>query len=248
MNRFIPALLLACVAGSVFGMGGAPVIIVGQKMTSMTVEGTHAVMEMNSPTSTVVGDKISSERFMISARYGMLPNIDICGQIGVASLTFRDLNAGYASYNANWSPAWGADVRIGFPTKAQPFQVLAAVKYFGFNPRGSISNGQKTIESKYFWNEVTPTVTAGYAMGPFVPYVGVMKQYLFGQKEVSVALNGQHFEAAGGKTSYADGEQNYREVLGLEWRGPDGYLVTAEAIAGPNGVLTLSLGLSQVIK
>jgi hypothetical protein len=229
-------------------MGGAPIFIIGQKMTGITVEGTHAVMELNSASSTVANDKFSSNRVMLTARYGVLPNVDISGQLGTASLNFKDLPAGYSAYDANWTLAWGADARVGFPTKAQPYQVVAAIKYFGFRPHGTTSNGQKSIESKYLWHEISPTLTAGYAIGQVVPYVGVMKPYLFGQKDVDVTFNGQQFAAAGGKSSYSDGEQSVRGLLGVEWRGPEGYAFTAEAAAASNGIWTVSLGVSQVLK
>jgi hypothetical protein len=249
MKRLLPLILLACVAGSAFGMGGAPIFIVGQGLTRITAEGTHAVIEQISPSSTVAKDKFSSDRVMCIARYGMMPNVDISGQLGIAGLNFKDLSVGYADYVANWSLAWGADARVGYPAKAQPYQVVAAIKYFGFRPHGTTGNGQKSFESTYLWHEISPALTAGYVTGPLVPYVGIMKQYLFGQKDVNVTFNGQQFAAAGGKSTYSDGKQAIRTLLGLEWRSsPDGYTVTAEASAGSNGIWTVSVGLSQVLK
>ncbi len=248
MNRIIPLILLACVAGSAFGMSGAPVFLVGQKTTVMTAEGAHGVMELNSPSSTVADDKFSSDRVLITARYGVLPNVDVAAQIGGANLNFKDLPAGYSEFDANWTFSWGADARVGFPVKPQAYQVVAAVKYFGFRPSGTTGTEDKRIESQYLWNEISPTLTAGYIVGPVVPYVGIMKPYLFGQKDVDVTFNGQQYATAGGKSTFSDGEQSIRGLLGVEWRWPNGYSLAAEAAAASNGIWTVSLGVSQVLK
>ena len=168
--------------------------------------------------------------------------------MGAASLKFSELPAGYSDYESKLNVAWGADVRFGYPVQAAPYQVIAAIKYFGFMPKGTTSSEQKTIESEYQWHEISPTLIGGYALGSFVPYLGVTKPYLFGKKTEKVTFNQQEFPAAGGETTYSDGEQSIRPLFGLEWRGAQGYSITGEAASGSDGMWTFSIGVSQVLK
>jgi hypothetical protein len=127
--------------------------------------------------------------------------------------------------------------------------VLAAVKYFGFQPKGTTTTASgRTVETQYLWHELTPTLTAGYSVGALVPFVGVQKPFLFGRKDVSVAFNGQAVPSASGRSNYNDAEQDIRGIVGVEWRWPDGYSLTGEAAVAPEGAWTLSLGVSQILK
>ncbi len=238
-------LLMLCGAGAVHAMSGGPVFCLSEKQTGMTVEATQASMKLNSGSG---DESFMSQRLMLTARFGLLPNMDMSAQLGTSNLAFRELPAGYSDFSAGWAFAWGGSLRIGLPERANPYQIIAAVNYFGFQPSGTTGNGTKSINSNYVWHEIAPSLTAGYAVGPLVPYVGVTKPFLFGDKSVDVAFNGQNFPAAGGKTSYTDGDQSVRGVMGLEWRWPDGYSLNAEGAAGSDGLWTLSIGVSQVLK
>ena len=247
MNRsllLITALLVGLSAA--FAMSGAPVFCIGEKMTGMTVEGTQTAMKLNGEDGE--SDSFTSQRLMLTAHYGLMPNMDCAIQLGASNLSFGELSSGYSEFSADWAFAWGGGVRFGYPDVATPFQVLAAVNYFGFQPQGQTSNGTKNISTNYLWHEVTPVLTAGYAVGAVVPYVGISKPYLFGNKDVNVSFNGQEFPAAGGKTNYSDGEQAIRGLFGLEWRWPDGYSLSAEAAASGDRLWTVSIGIAQLLK
>ncbi len=238
-------LLLLLSAGAVHAMSGGPVFCLTEKMTGMTVEATQAAMKLNSGSGS---ESFMSQRLMLTARFGLLPSVDMSAQLGTSNLAFRELPSGYSDFSAGWTFAWGGSVRAGLPQQANPFQIVGALNYFGFQPSGTTGNGTKSISSSYVWHEITPSLTAGYAVGPLVPYVGMTKPFLFGNKTIDVAFNGQNFPAAGGKTSYKDGDQALRGVLGLEWRWPDGYSLNAEGAASSDGLWTLSVGVSQILK
>jgi len=248
MNKllvFTLALLMSLSAAN--AMVGGPVFCIGEKMTGMTVEATQAAIKLNNSGSGQ-SDNFRSQRVMLSARYGLLANADAAFQLGASNLSISDLPSGYSEFSTEWSFAWGCGIRAGYPEVAHPFQVIAAVNYFGFQPNGQTGNGTKSISSKYGWHEISPVISAGYAVGPVVPYVGLTKPFLFGSKTMDVTFNGQTYPAAGGRTNYSDGEQSMRGLIGLEWRWPDGYSLSAEGAAGSDGLWTLSVGVSQVLK
>ena len=243
MNRFITlGLVLLLMATMAQAMVGGPVFTIGQKMSGMTVEATQTKMELSSSSGS---ETFGSQRVMLTARYGLLNNLDCSAQVGGSNISFEDLPAGYSEFSSDWAFAWGGSLRAELPGQASPFEVIAALNYFGFQPKGKIDNGTKTISSSYLWHEVSPSLSVGYATGAMIPYVGVMKPYLFGKKDVEVSFNGQEFPAAGGRTTYTDGDQSIRGLLGIEWRWPDGYSVCAEAAAGGSGLWTISLGLPK---
>jgi hypothetical protein len=93
-----------------------------------------------------------------------------------------------------------------------------------------------------------PTAAVGYRFGPVLPYIGASKPYLFGRRDVTVALRGQEFPTAGGTSTYTDSEQPLRGILGLEWRLPQGYAIGAEAAATTKGVWTLAVSIAQVLR
>lgn len=240
------ALMLACRAA--LGMAGGPLFCVGQQMTSMTVEAVRANLNVSSPGGGDDRETAISERVFLTARYGLAPCLDLAGSVGTANLNFSDLSSGYGDFTASWSLAWGASLRAGVPLYAGRYQLMAAVNYLGFQPKGDISNGTKSISSKYLWHEVSPSLAAGIRFGPVVPYIGATKPFLFGRRNVIVTLNGQEFPTAGGASTYTDSEQPLRGLLGVEWRLPEGYSLTAEAAANMDGVWTMSLGLAQVLR
>ena len=240
------AWMLVCRAAA--GMAGGPLFCVGQQMTSMTVEAVRTNLDVQSPGGGDDRESAVSERLFLTARYGLAPCLDMAASVGTANLNFSDLPAGYGDFSASWSLAWGASLRAGMPLQAGRYQLMAAVNYLGFQPKGEISNGTKSISSQYLWHEVSPTLAAGMRLGPLVPYVGATKPFLFGRRDVTVALNSQEFPAAGGTSNYTDSEQPLRGLLGVEWRLPEGYSLTAEAAATTGGVWTMSIGLAQVLR
>ena len=246
MNKLLAlGLILVLSFPAARAMTGGPVFTIGEKMSGMTVEATQAKMKLTSSTGT---ENFGSQRIMLTARYGLLSNVDCAAQLGTSNISFEKLPVGYSEFSSDWGFAWGGNIRVGFPEQANPFQVMAALNYFGFAPTGKTSNGSKSVSTTYQWHEVSPTLSAGYAVGAMIPYLGVTKSFLFGNKDVEVSFNGQEFPSAGGRSAYRDGDQSVRGLAGLEWRWPDGYSICAEASAGGDGVWALSLGIAQVLK
>jgi hypothetical protein len=248
MRRVLIPIALMLASGAAFGMAGGPLFCVGQGMTSMTVEAVQTRLDVASPGAADESETAVSQRVLLTARYGLAPRLDMAASVGTANLNFSNLPSGYNDFAASWSLAWGASLRAGLPLHAGRYQVMAAVNYLGFQPKGDISNGTKSISSKYLWHEVSPAVAAGMRFGPVVPYVGATKPFLFGRRDVKVVLNGQEYRAAGGASNYTDSEQPLRGLLGVEWRLPEGYTLTAEAAASVDGVWTMSVGLAQVLR
>jgi len=248
MRHIAIAAVLILVGGAALAMNGGPVFCVGPQMTSMTVEVSQANLQLPSDRAGDGWETAVSQRGFLVARYGLSPGCDFAARVGSANLSFSDLPSGYSDVTGSWAFAWGASARLGFPLKPDRYQVIAAVDYVGFQPTTSTTLGQKTIESEYLWNEVSPSLTAGYRFGWLLPYVGVMKPYLFGRRDVKVTLQGQELTSAGGASDYSDGEQPLRGLLGFEWRLPDGYSFGAEVAGDTEGMWTLSIGLAQVLK
>ncbi|HEY3296252.1 MAG TPA: hypothetical protein VGL38_12560 [bacterium] len=243
---FIAATLILC-ACTAWGMVGGPIFPVGSQMTAMTVEASKVTLKTVSPSGSG-SQEGTSDRMFLSARYGVLSNVDLSAMLGTSNLGFNNLYGGYSDFRSNWSFAWGAGARAGFPLGSPRYQAICGLQYTGFQPKGSSSNGIQTVSSKYIWHEVAPSVAVGARVGPLVPYLGVAKPFFFGRRDVMVAMHGRAFPAAGGQTSYADGQQPVRGILGLEWKLPDGYSLTAEGMTTPAGIWTLSLGVAQVLK
>ncbi|MBI5059423.1 hypothetical protein HZB60_06545 [candidate division KSB1 bacterium] len=249
MSKYTIILLaLVCVSGSASAMAGGPAFIVPPQMTSMNVEGGQLMSELAGGAGTSATDQLSSQRVSLTARYGLAPGVDAGLSVGSANLTFSELSGDYGDFTSNWSLAWGANVHVGLPTTDTPYQVVGSLHYFGFQPGGKTSNGMKSIDSKYTWHEVTPVLIGGYRFGSLIPYLGVSKPFLFGEKSVKVSFNGQEYASAGGKLNYTDAEQSFRGLFGLEWKLPEGYSLNAEAAASMEGHWTLSLGLAQVLR
>jgi hypothetical protein len=248
MKRILIPVALVLVCRAAFGMAGGPLFCVSQQMTSMTVEAVKTNLDIQAPSSGDDRESAASERLLLTARYGLAPCLDIAASVGTANLRFSDLPSGYGDFSAGWSLAWGASLRAGAPLHGGRYQVVAAVNYFGFQPKGDIGNGTKSVSTKYLWHELSPALAMGVRFGPVVPYVGATKPFLFGRRDVAVTLNGQEFPAAGGVSNYSDSEQPLRGLLGIEWRLPEGYSLTAEAAATTGGVWTMSVGLAQVLR
>ena len=168
--------------------------------------------------------------------------------LGTSNLGFNNLYGGYSDYKASWSFAWGAGLKGGIPLGSPNYRLIAAVQYTGFEPKGSSSNGIETISSRYIWHEVAPAVALGAKFGPLIPYAGAAKPYLFGHREIGVSMHGREFPAAGGQTNYSDGQQAVRGILGVDWRLPEGYSLTAEGTTTVGGIWTLSVGVAQTLK
>jgi hypothetical protein len=248
MKRVLVPIALTILGHATFGMAGGPMFCVPQRMTSMTVELLRSNVEVASPGFATESERAVSQRVLLTGRYGIAPYCDIAASLGTADLSFSNLPAGYTDFSASWSLGWGASLRGGLPLRGGRGQVVAAVHYFGFEPKGEIHNGIKSIDSKYVWHELSPVVTAGWQVGPVVPYLGVSKPFLFGRRDVKVVLNGQEYRAAGGASNYTDSEQPVRGLLGVEWRLPEGYSLTAEAAATSKGVWTMGIGMAQVLR
>jgi hypothetical protein len=234
--------------GSASAMVGGPVFVVPQNMTSMNVEGGQVTSDFNGSTGANADSRLNSQRVGLTARYGLAPGIDIGAAVGSANLTFSELGGGYGDYAAGWSLAWGGNLHAGWPAADAPYQIVGSLSYFGFQPGGKTTNGLKTISTKYLWHEVAPAVVGGYRFGNVIPYLGLMKPFMFGTKSVDVTFNGQAYAAAGGNSNFTDSEQALRGLLGLEWELPEGYSVSAESALTADGRWTLMLGLAQVLR
>ncbi len=245
----LPTLLTLAFCGVSQAMIGGPVFLVPQSMTSMTVEVGQTNLDVNASTSAAGNEStFESKRLGLSARYGVSNSLDIGAMLGTANLGMNDIGGGYSDFSSSWAMSWGANVRAGFPVGAPEYQIVGSLNYMGFQPDGKTSNGMKTIGSKYTWHEVTPAITAGMRVGSVIPYCGIAKPFLIGQKDVSVRFNGQEYPSAGGSQNYTDSEQAFRGLFGLEWHLPEGYSVMAEGSASMEGQWSISLGLTQVLR
>jgi hypothetical protein len=247
MKRLLLILIALWIAQATLAMTGGPFFCVGQQMTSMTVEASKVHMEMTSPTSTERAAAVS-DRIGLTSRFGLRPGVDFSATLGAATLQFSNLEQGFSNFEGAWSFAWGAGLQAGYPFDPKLYQAVVSVDYFGYMPKGKISNGIKTINSKYQWHEITPRASVGFRLGSVVPYAGAMKPYLFGKQDVTVDLRGQAFSAANGRNTYSDGKQELRGFLGIEWRLPQGYSIGAEGATTPGGIWTLVINVAQVLK
>lgn len=238
---------IALLTASAFGMVGGPTFVVPMKMTSMSVCGSQWNSQINMSDG-AASQPLASSRLSLVARYGLLPQVDVGGEVGTANMNVSELGSGYSDFDADWNVSWGASARIGLPLGNKGFQLTGALNYFGFQPSGKSANEFKSISTKYMWHELAPSVTAGYRLSNVVPYVGVMKPYLFGTKETNVSFNGAQFPSAGGQSDYRDGQQDLRGLFGLEWKFPDGYSVSGEAATTSEGDWTLSIALTQMMR
>lgn len=247
MKKYILVLVFAvCVSQThAVNLFGGPVFCLGKDMSSMTVEVSRVNMDIES-----FGAKESalSQRMFLTGRYGVTQSFDLEGRVGMADLRFSDSPQSYSSYKSNYSLAWGAGIRAGFPIEASDYKLTGTLSYVGFQAKGSSTKGDKVVNSKYLWHEVSPTVTFGYKFGQLLPYCGVTKPYLFGNKDTEVSYAGNSYPNAGSKDKYTDSEQDMRGLLGIEWKLQEGYSLSAEAGATASGVWTLSMGVAQVLK
>lgn len=247
MKTLLIGAALALAAPAAFAMVGFPLLPVGMQTSAMSVEATHTTIEMSGAGIGGSHELAVSDRVSLTARFGVLPHVDLSATAGTADLRFSELSGGYSAYAADWSVAWGAGARAEFPLPVAAWHVLAGLNYTGFRPTGETSNGLKSIESRYLRHEVTPTVAAGYTLGAMMPYVALSKPYLFGRRETTMALQGMAAMPLV-TTRYSDPRQPLRGALGMEWKLPEGYAVGAEAATTTDGHWTLSVALAQVLK
>jgi hypothetical protein len=247
MSKYLVITFVLLMAAASWAMTGGPLYTVSPQASSMAIEATRTQWKITSPSS---DEKVTalSERLGLTARYGLLPGVDMSATLGTATLNFNQLAGGYSDFRAPWSLAWGASLRAGYPFVPKTYQILAAVDYWGFQPKGSTSNGVKNISSKYLWNEITPSVIVGVRLASLMPYAGFMKPILLGRREVTVDFQGSPFPAAGGNDTYRDGQQPLRGLVGLEWRLPQGYSIGAEAATTSGGDWTVTINVAQMIK
>jgi hypothetical protein len=252
MKTFFLLLAVLISFGSVWavGMVGGPVFCLGERMTSMSVELSKINMQVHSPADNGkdAEESMTSQRVFLNGRYGVTPWMDLEGRVGTADLRFSDSPQGYSAYDSDLSLAWGAGVRFGYPFEKTPYQVTLATSYTGYKASGSSTKGMKIVSTNYLWQEISQSATFGYKFGKFLPYVGMTKPYLFGKRDVAVVFAGQEFSTAGGEQNYSDGKQPIRGILGLEWKLPEGYSMTAEMAGTTGGIWMLFLGFSQVLK
>jgi hypothetical protein len=249
MKRIVYILLIGSLlaAPACMAMVGAPVFTIGKQLTSMTVEYTQVEMDVPFTSDGSTHQTMLSQRLFLIGRYGLENNIDMGIKLGVADLSYNKLGGGYSDYASSPAFSWGVGLRAGYPT-GEKYQITGSLSYLGFKADATTRAGDKSITSKYGWQEVVPSVTFGYRIGDVVPYVGAQKPYLFGTKEYTVSYNGQNVPAAGGDGSYMDGEQALRGLFGLEWIIPDGYSISGEASVTSSGTWILSAGLAQAIR
>jgi len=247
MKRILIAAATFLIGNAALSMTGGPMFSVGYQMTSMTVEASKIHWQLRS-VSENGSETAVSDRIGLTARYGLAPFLDVGATVGAATLNFRDLPSGYSHAEESWRLAWGGSARIGLPAQPRTFQVVAAVNYLGFQPQATTTRGSKVVSNEYMWHEVMPTLSVGMKLGPVVPYVGIGKPYLFGNRDVRVTMNGVAVPGASGKQEYSDSEQPLRPMLGIEWKLPDGYSLAMEADGNTEGYWTVSVGLAQVLR
>ncbi|MBU0691179.1 hypothetical protein KKC97_08110 [bacterium] len=249
MNRTVfialGCILLFATSGS--AMVGGPLFTIGKQITSMTVEGTQAEMEVPIAEGESERSSMTSRRLFLIGRYGLDSMLDMDVKLGAADLTFDELGGGFSEYSSSPSLAWGVGLRAGFPSEAD-YQVIASLDYTGYRAEASTAKANKSISSKYLWQEITPTVAVGYKISNIVPYAGIQKPYLFGTRDYTTFFNGQVVPSASGKDSYSDGEQDIRGLFGLEYRMPDGYSLAGEVSTTSSGAWTFSVGLAQALR
>jgi hypothetical protein len=248
MKTCLFLVLLGLAGTAAYGMVGCPLLPVGSQMKAMSVEATHTALELSSGGVGGTHEVAVSNRIGLTARFGVLPLLDLAATIGTADLRFSDLARGFSDYSADWSVAWGAGARAEVPIPAANWHIVGALNYAGFQPSGRTSNGLKTVESKYLWHEVTPTAAVGYSVGAVLPYLALSKPFLFGRHETTVSLTDIGLSQPSTTVNYSDSKQPLRGTLGVEWKLPEGYSVGAEAATSSDGHWTLSVGLAQVMK
>lgn len=248
MKRVIIAALLVVTVSPAAAMVGGPAFCVGSGMTGMIVSASQVNTDLFSPQAAGERERMTSNRMMLTARYGLADNLDFSAVLGTADLGFTGLPAGYSTIDGQWNFAWGAGARIGYPVHAEIFQIVLGAEYFGFQPKTETSNGYKTVGSQYLWHEVAPSALLGFRLGKWVPYCGVTKPYLFGRRDLRVSLRGVNYPELSSTQDYSDVEQPLRGIAGLEWKLPQGYSITAEAAANLDNAWTLTIGLAQVMK
>ncbi len=248
MKRFLSFAFIVIMAGTACGMTGGPIFTVPQGMTSMTVEASKVNWQIASARATDGKESVISDRVGLTARYGLSDFLDFGAMLGAATFGFDDLPRGYSFVSDNWTFAWGASMRMGIPAKPRPYQLSAGVNYMGYQPSTTTSKGFKTIDSKYLWHEISPVATFGVRLSSFVPYLGVSKTYLSGNRDIQVRLNGVEVDGISGKEDYVDSEQQLRGIVGLEWKLPDGYSIGIEANGNMDGFWSMSIGLAQVLR
>jgi hypothetical protein len=249
MNRivFIALFSTLLLAASVSAMVGGPMFTIGKQITSMTVEASQ--VEMKVPIEEGGSDRSNmvSKRIFLIGRYGLDSNIEMDIKLGAADLTFDELGGGFSEYSSSPALAWGVGIRAGYPAE-ENYEVIGSLSYVGYRAEASTEKANKSISSKYLWQEVIPTVAVGYKFRNLLPYVGVQKPYLFGTRDFSTSFNGQAVPSASGSEGYSDGEQDIRGLIGLEYRMPDGYSLSGEASTTSEGTWTLSIGLAQSLR
>jgi hypothetical protein len=249
MNRKVFIALIVILLGASAGMAmvGGPVFTIGKQITSMTVAASQVEMAVPMTATGTERENMVSRRIFLIGRFGLENFADMDVKLGAADLTYNDLGQGFSEYSSSPALAWGTGLRAGFP-EDEAYQVTGSLSYLGYHADATSERGSKSINSKYLWQEVTPSITVGYKFGNLVPYAGVLKPFLFGTRDYTVSFNGQPVASATGKDSYTDGEQELRGLMGLEWHMPDGYSISGEASTTSSGTWTLSIGLAQALK
>jgi len=229
------------------GLVGRPAFCIGSHGTAMTLE--FSSMRYAFESDGVEGDgKAETQRGLLRATFGLSPGFDADLALGTANLSFPGGPEGYSTFRSDWALAWGGGCRIGYPFADEPWQVQLSASYIGFRAEGETANMQKSIFSQYTWQEFSPALTAGYRFGQVTPYVGIMQTYLFGTRETAVKFLGVERPGLGGTQSYSDASGGTQGLLGVDWRLPDGYYVTARGCASGHGQWGFSLGLAQALK
>ncbi|MFH1010865.1 MAG: hypothetical protein V1784_06500 [bacterium] len=240
-------LAIGAPAGWAGGLVGRPAFCIGSHGTAMTLE--FSTMRYAFETTGVQEEgKAETQRGLLRATFGLAPGLDADLALGTANLSFPGGPEGYSTFRSDWALAWGGGCRFGYPFQGEPWQLQLSASYIGFRAEAETANMQKAIFSRYTWQEFTPALTAGYRFGQVTPYVGVMQTFLFGTRETTVEFLGVVRPSLGGKQSYADASGKAQGLLGVDWRLPDGYYVTARGCASGQGQWGFLLGLAQALK
>ena len=249
--KLLIAFIIGTQAAMAGGLVGRPSFCLGDKAVAMTLEFSRMHYAANTTEEPALGgetEKIETQRGLLRATFGVAQGVDIDMAVGTANLQFPDPPEGYSMYESDWSIAWGGGFRLGYPSMQQPWQLQLSASYLGFHADGEAVSEAKILHTRYTWQELTPTVTAGYRFGQFTPYIGAMQVILFGTRVTDVEFLGTVRPSAGGKTTYTNLEPKPQMLLGVDWLLPDGYYVTTRISASGKEQWGFSVGLAQALK
>jgi hypothetical protein len=250
MGFILLALLLEATVACAGGLVGRPAFCLGKDGTAITLEFSNMcyALKATNTAGEEQGDEVQTQRGLLRATFGIAPGADVDVAMGTANLSFPNGPKDFSTFRSDWGFAWGGGVRAGYPFQKEPWQLQLSMNYLGFQAKGETASQQKAVYNEYIWQELSPTLTAGYRFGRITPFVGAMQTILFGTRKTEVEFLGIERPTLGGKQSYIDGKQNPQGILGVDYLLPDGYYLTAQVSGSGQGQWGFSLGLAQALK